>query len=62
MLLSTLLPQLIACLLRTDWFWGALLTLSWILGVSMAGLGWAIQHQLFFFFFGLQGRGPLYAS
>ena len=33
------LPQLISCLLQTYWFWGAPLTLSWILEVSVAGLG-----------------------
>ncbi len=45
-LLSTLLPQLTMCLLQTEWLWGAPLTLSWILGVSVAGLGWATQRRL----------------
>jgi hypothetical protein len=44
---STLLPQSITCLLETDWFWGASLTLSLILGVSVAGLCWTTQRQLF---------------
>jgi len=45
MLLSTLLPQLMTYFLQADWFWGAPLTLSWILGVSVAGMGLATQRQ-----------------
>ena len=39
--LFTLLPQLLMCLLQTEWLWNAPLTLSWILGVTVAGLGWS---------------------
>ena len=40
MLLSTLLPQLIACLLQTYWFWAVPLSLSWILAQDSWGSAW----------------------